>query len=266
MFKSNRRRGLKQAIDEASDRELRELREELAKRQERVAGLEFELFETRGDLTRFERELDDRLGELKRQLQDIEMQLSEARRRAERRAQWGGRLETSDIPEDVVDQFRRRWRREEKTIPPQPKKQLDEATKEEFRGLYRCLAKRFHPDLATNPNEKQWRERKMAEVNEAYAEQDLRSLQSIAEESGWQPENLPITRDKIMCDLYSEIRRLDQVILSLEDQLNQLVHSATVKLMLDVRFARREGRDLLGEMAKDLMARIALVMSELSSL
>ncbi len=267
MFQSNRRRGLKQAIEEASDRELRELREELTARQERVAQLEFELFETRADLTRFERDLDDRLGGLKQQLQNIETQLVEARRRAERRAQWGGRLDTSEVPEDVVEQFQRKWRPQEKSSPsPHPKVQLDETAKDEFKSLYRSLAKRFHPDLATNPKEKRWRERQMAEVNEAYAEQDIRALQSIAEKPNWQPENLPKTRDEIICELYAEVRRLDQVIMSLEEQSHELVHSPTVKLMLDVRFARREGRDLLGEMSNDLLARIVIAKNELSAL
>lgn len=267
MFQTNRRRGLKQALEEASDHELRELREELAARQEKMAQLQLELFETRSDLTRFERELDDRIGGLKEKLQGLEAELLEARRRTERRAQWGSRAETSEVPEDVVEQFQRKWRPKEKQPPPQqPTKALDEATKDELKSLYRSLAKRFHPDLALDPKEKDWRERRMAEVNVAYGSQDVRRLQSIAEKPDWLVENLPKTRDETLRGLYADIRRLDHMIETLELQMRELVNSQTVKLMLDVRFAQREGRDLIAEMANELKIRIAGVQNELAAL
>ena len=264
MFHSNKRGGLKRAIEEASDRELRELREDLAIRQERVAQLELEIFETRADLKRFEGELEERLGGLKRRAESLEKQLEEARHHAARRAQWGSRLDSSEVPEDVVEQFRRTWTPRKNSCPPQAKKQLDEVSREEIKSLYRSLAKRFHPDLSIDPKEKRWRESKMIQVNEAYSAQDVRALNSFVEIPDFERESLPKTRDEIVRDLYSEISRLNGVVSNLEEQLRQLVHSQTVKLMLDVKFARMEGRDLLGEMASELMTRISQLESALS--
>jgi hypothetical protein len=66
--------------------------------------------------------------------------------------------------------------------------------------------------------------------------------------------------------LRKEILRLDRVIEELEQTLQDLVNSSTVKLMLDVTMARNEGRDLLAEMAQDHRSEISRVESELASL
>ena len=51
---------------------------------------------------------------------------------------------------------------------------------DETKKLYHALAKRFHPDLTSDPDDKQWREQLMSQINAAYAERDLATLLSIA--------------------------------------------------------------------------------------
>jgi hypothetical protein len=265
LFQRNRRGRLKQALSEAGDQELQTLRQEVSIRQERVAQLELELFDTRADLTVFERDMEDRLGLLKRQIERLEVKLDDARRQAARRAQWGDRADSPDIPEDVVDQFHKRWRSDAKgSTPPPPKRKVDEATKEELKTLYRNLAKRFHPDLARDPEEKAWREERMAEVNAAYAELNMAELEALTEKSEWSPEPKVQSRDKEVAGLYKEINRLDKLLDNLERELLELINSDTVKLMLEVSSARREGWDLLGRMENDLMVQISTLQRKLA--
>ena len=265
LFKRNRRGRLKQALSEASDYELQTLRNEVSVRQEKVAQLELEFFDTRADLTVFEREMEDRLGLLKRQIKRLEDKLESAKRQAARRAQWGDRVDSPDIPEDVVDQFRKTWRRHESDAsPPILEKKIDEATKEELKTLYRSLAKRFHPDLAIDPEEKAWREERMAEVNAAYAEMDRIALEALVGKSDWSPKPSVRSRDEEVAELRAEIRRLDELIDDLERKLRELINSDTVKLMLEVSSARRAGWDLLGKMENDLLAQISALQHELS--
>jgi hypothetical protein len=266
LFKRNRRGRLKQALSEASDYELQTLRNEVSLRQEEVAQLELEFFDTRADLTVFEREMEDRLGLLKRQIKRLEDKLETAKRQAARRAQWGDRADSPDIPEDVVDQFRKTWRRQEKDASPHPlERKVDEATKEELKTLYRNLAKRFHPDLAIDPEEKAWREERMAEVNAAYAEMDMTALEALVGKSDWAPKPSVRSRDEEVAELRAEIKRLDELIEDLERNLRELINSDTVKLMLEVSSARRAGWDLLGKMENDLLARISALQHELST-
>lgn len=266
MFQRKRHGGLKQAIDRATDPELQDLRAQVAERQERVAQLELELSETRIHLDRFEGELESRLGDLQRQLSELKKQLEDARRRAAHRAQWGGRSESPELADDVVEQFRKTWSRGEKPPSTSAPQHEDSEMSEALKALFRKLAKRYHPDLAQDPEEKRRRARKMAKINQAYAARDLETLRQMAEEP-IQPEvAVQKTRQELVKERYTEIRRLDGVIRELEFTLQRLTNSHTVRLMLDMTIARRAGRDLLAEMANDLRVEIARIEVELAAL
>jgi len=265
-FRGRRRGGLKQALDEASDSELRELRAALATRQERVAQLELELFDMRAEIASFELEMEKRLGLLQRHIGRLEKQIQEARRVAARRAQWGNRADSPDIPEDVVEQFRKTWRRSEEHTTTPLKKTINEATKEELKALYRKLAKRFHPDLVTDLAEKSWRQEQMAKVNKAYSELDMKTLLAFEENLDWRQTAPVKSREAEINGLYSEIKRLDGLIDDLERDLKSQINSDTVKLMLEASIARRAGQDLIRSMEKELLAKIDLMQSELASI
>jgi hypothetical protein len=266
MFGKRRRGFLRQAIDGSQDAELRSLQDELARKQERVADLELEVFDAQSDLRRFEAEVDGRLGASQRRLAELERELVQARRQAARRAQWGERAESPDLMVDSVDQFERAWRREEPVEPPPPKPVQDEDTRKEVKALYRKLAKRFHPDLTTDPAEKAWREGIMAEVNQAYAAADLAALRALDRRADRAVEQEPKTRDQILAEILSEIKRLDRLIPHLESELRRVIQSPLLELKLETTMARRQGRDLLGEMASDLRIEIARLEAELADL
>jgi predicted nucleic acid-binding Zn-ribbon protein len=267
MFQRRNQRSLKRALDKASDSELRDLQEELNWRQERVAQLEFELSDTNANLARFNQKLDDRLGSLQQRLEEIEFEVEQARLRAARRAQWGDRADSPDMPVDVLEQYRRTWTPKDKPPPPPPDEpEVSEQTKAELKSLFRALAKRFHPDLVTDPEEKRWRVKIMAQVNEAYAAMNLAELRKLSARPDRAEAQVEKTREQILADLRSEIRRLDTVIRDLERTLQDLINSHTVQLMLEVTIAERGGRDLLGEMAVDLRQRIADLEAEYARL
>jgi hypothetical protein len=265
-FRGKRRGGLKQALDGASDHELRDLLAEVAVRQERIAQLELELFDMRAEVANFEREMEERVGLLKRRVIRLEKQIEEARRRAARKAQWGDRADSPDIPEDVVEQFRKTWKRSNKASQTPTTKPVNEVTKEELRTLYRKLAKRFHPDLVKDPEEKKRREIQMAKVNQAYSESDIVMLSSFEEDVEFTPIPSQKSREDEIVELTSEIKRLDKIIAGLERDLRELVNSETVKWMLDVSIARKAGQDLLRAIEKELLARVASLQSELDSI
>ena len=266
MFQRRNQRSLKRAIDQASDAELRDLKEDLNWRQERVAQLEFELSDTRADLARFESRLADRLGALQDRLSELELEVEQARLRAAHRAQWRERPDAPDLHADVQEQFRRTWTSKEKPAEPIPDKPISDATKAELKTLFRALAKRFHPDLVTDAEQKRWRSKIMAQVNEAYAAQDAAELRRLGAQPDRQAAPTEKTREQVLSDLRGEIHRLDGVIRTLERSLQDLVNSQTVKLMLEVTIAERSGHDLLAEMASDLRSRIAELEAEYARL
>ena len=266
MFQRRRNRSLKQAIDKAGDSELRELELDLRERQERVAQLEFELSDTKAELGRFEHEFQSRVGVLEQQILDLEADLEQARLQAARRAQWGDRADSDDMHVDVLEQFRKTWTKRDKPPEPPPEEPVSEEMKAEMKTLFRALAKRFHPDLVTDPQAKRWRQKVMAEVNEAYADQDLKALKALEGKQDRPEAPVEKSREQILADMRAEVRRLDGVIRNLEWTLKDLINSHTVQLMLEVTIATRQGRDLLGEMAAKLKTQIADMQAELASL
>jgi hypothetical protein len=265
-FRGRKRGGLKQALYGSGNDDLRQLQAAISERQERIAQLELELFDMRAEVAEFEHELEGRIGLLKRRIERLEKQIEEARRQAARRAQWGDRADSPDIPEDVVEQFRKTWKRSDKPPQPPPRKKVNQATKEELKTIYRKLAKRFHPDLVTDLEEKKWREAQMAKVNQAYSESDVAALLSFDEKVEWTPIPSQISQEDDLTTLRNEIQRLDGVIAGLERDLRELINSETVKWMLDVSMARKAGQDLLRETEKDLLARVTQLQTELASI
>jgi hypothetical protein len=267
MFQRRNQHSLKRALDQASDGELRDLQEELNWRQDRVAQLEFELSDTNANLGRFNQKLEDRLGALQTRLEELELEVEQARLRAARRAQWGDRADSPDLHVDVLEQYRRTWTPKEKPPPPPTEEPgVSEQTKAELKSLFRALAKRFHPDLVTDPEEKRWRVKIMAQVNEAYAALDVTELRRLSTKPDRAGAPVEKTREQILTDLRNEIRRLDGVIRSLERSLADLINSHTVQLMLEVTIAERSGRNLLDEMAVDLRQKIADLEAEYARL
>jgi predicted nucleic acid-binding Zn-ribbon protein len=253
----------------SGDRELDALAAALAARQERIAQLELDLLNSQTELAAFNAEIEQRLGMLQRRLETLEAELADARHKASRRALWGERASSPDVPEDVITQYQRLWGRDTKTAPSAPSAapapaRVDEA---ELKTLYRALAKRFHPDLASDLSEKPWREDMMAKVNDAYRAQDLAALRQLANEHPEPPAPpAPKTRERVLAERQAEIERLDELASKLEQQLEELAKSPAVQLKLEALWARRAGGDLLADMGRQLQAEIGRAEKELAIL
>jgi hypothetical protein len=266
MFKGKHRGSLKKAVDRAADPEIHTLKVEIADRKDAIAELELELSDMRNDLSRFEIEHENRVGHLRKQLEEAEEQLKDARRRDSYRKQWGDDPDPEEIP-DVMEQFNRTWSpKEEPPPPPPPEEPPDEVTKEELKALFRKLAKLYHPDLTTDPYTKKRSVGVMTKINKAYAAGDVATLQSLMQPPSPPEPPRRQSRGEIITELRNELVRLDRVVRDLQNDLNQLVNSETVRLMLDVSIAQRQGRDLLNELAEELTMKIERVEAEYRSL
>jgi curved DNA-binding protein CbpA len=134
---------------------------------------------------------------------------------------------------------------------------LSPKLEEQVRKLFRELAKRFHPDLTADPEEKSWREEVMAKINQAYAKRDLQALQALAE----QPDRALLedkaqTREEELKTIKTEIKRLDGVINELKATIAWLEDSSAMKLKLQVR-AGGNADKILALQANSLIEQIA---------
>ena len=265
MFDRRNRSSLSDTLRQATDPELRSLGAEISERQETIAELELDLFDLRVALAEFERRLEIRIRPLERQLQDLRTQLQESRHWAARRAQWGDEADLNETP-DVVKQFERAWTPRGAPSKAGRAPAPSQADQARLKQIYRALAKRFHPDLTTDPGQKVWREEMMAKVNQAYQSNDLNALMALEQQPDRPAQRAQKSREQILAEMAAEVLRLDGLISKLKRQLDELASSNLAQLQLNVSMARQSGGDLLGEIARDLELEIAQVKAQLAAL
>ena len=144
-----------------------------------------------------------------------------------------------------------------------PPQSISQDEQEAVKKLYRQLARRFHPDLASNEEDRAYRTDLMMQINAAYTAGDLERLQQLAQE----PDNLHHLEyahsdqqlaEALMRELVRCQRRLDEI----EDELTRLENHRSAQLLHRVEYAETRGRDLLAEMEAELKEQIAQHMVE----
>ncbi|MBI5671047.1 MAG: J domain-containing protein [Chloroflexi bacterium] len=171
----------------------------------------------------------------------------------------------------VAEQYRRVWLDPPPVEPPPPSADKprespfadDPATR--LKRLYRALARRYHPDLAKNPADRDYRTRLMVLINEAYEGRDLEALQLLAEQPGTASPDLPVAALRLR-RLQQTSAALQQRIDDLRAEQSRLIHSDWMRLKTEAALARRKGRDLLRDLADELEREYATAMMLLQRL
>jgi hypothetical protein len=230
--------------------ELERKKLELAAIENELAERELDLSTLEAELRAFERRYLRTVGVKYAELDDLEAQIAEAmarlnpqdtrtreqaaqaRAQAEESAQTAGTAKESKQPNEFK--------------PP-----------EDLKKLYREIAKRVHPDLANDEEERARRTRFMAEINRAYQDGDAARLQAILAE--WEGSPEAVKGEGVGADLVRIIRKISQArerLNAIGAKIAQKYESDLHKLMMKVREAEQGGRDLLAEMATKLSEQI----------
>ncbi len=224
--------------------------------QKDLAAAEAQRNERQEEISAIERRLRFRLGRSLDRLAELEDEIKRYRQEIEQ-LRIPGALEAGYLP--VEEQYRRVWSRssdQDIYSGAEPLRQVDE---QQLKQLFRRLARRYHPDLATDQSERQYRTEKMAALNEAYASGSLVEMVALSE-AGSEGEILGDqsghTDEEMVQVLEKELARIRRKSLLLQNEIETLHNSPVVQLSLDIKLARRKGRDLLGEMSDDLQRRI----------
>ena len=231
-----------------------------------------ELVDLRVELSAFRLEYDTRVGCKIEALEQVEAELRRCQERAADYRLWGPkgppgtRAGTPYV--SVDEQYRRTWREPED--PPPGSRSWEEVSRPfrpsggtHIKALYRQLCRRFHPDLTQDPEERARRTQTMAAVNAAYAARDLAELETLAEkveQSRWIETGTPEQR---LAGLREKLRKLQQRLEEVQDEIRELIDSPAAQMSLDVRLARRHGKDLLAEMAAQLEKELTRKRAEL---
>lgn len=242
------------------EREREKKRAELAALESTLADRELELATLKADLRAFEVQYLRTVGSRLAELDEIEAQISEAE--ARRRPTDFAARERAEHARSQAENSAR-----EVGAAAEPRRAPDFKPSEDLKRLYREAAKRLHPDLATDPGDRDRRTRLMAEANKAYEEGDVARLKAILEE--WESSPEAVKGEGPGAELVRVIRKIAQVesrLHGIDTEISQLKESGLYELKVKVEEAEPGGRDLLGEMALQVDQQIAAARSRLASL
>ncbi len=136
-----------------------------------------------------------------------------------------------------------------------------------FKKLYREVAKRIHPDLATDEQERTYRQHLMAEANQAYEDGDEERLQTILHQWESRPES--VKGEGTTSELIRTIRKISQCqkrLKAIQEEILALEQTDLYQLETKVVMEQQSGRDLLVEMASQLDEQIAAAKEQLEDL
>jgi hypothetical protein len=133
------------------------------------------------------------------------------------------------------------------------------------RELFRRLAKRYHPDLTKDAENKQRCEEIMAEINRAYQAKDLETLEALAKSHGRAGRGATGPGAEL-ARLTLELRQLDAMVFELENTIRQLDLSPAIQLQSEARGDRTSRRDALADMEADFRTRISDLQEQLIGL
>jgi len=232
------------------EQELARKRLEQAAIESDLADRELQSASLRAELGAFERQYLHFVGSRYAELDELKAQV------AERIAQ-----EQPDNPDRQVSA------REARAVANQSKSVAgDQATEkprafqpsQNMKHLYREVARRIHPDLTSDRDDRAKRQQLMAEANQAYERGDNEQLARILANYEHRPE--AVLGDDAGAELIRAIRKISQAkgrMAEIEAGLQDLMRSDLYHLKVRVDQAEQHGRDILKEMTGKVESQIA---------
>lgn len=123
----------------------------------------------------------------------------------------------------------------------------------ELKKVYREVAKKIHPDLATDDDERQRRQQLMAEANQAYEDGDVEKLRAILHD--WESSPESVKGEGISFELIRIIRQIAQSrerLKVIQEEIQALETTELYQLKTQVIEATKSGQNLLAAMASQL--------------
>ena len=250
-----------------------QLENEVFALREQLARLEQEHADLRVELRDFELLYHARVGPFEAQLAEAQLHIDEYRLRIEL-VQWRGKSLSPVQLEAEVEQRLRAERERAEAIhanadfarsfaPPPP---IDPAAELDLKQVYRELAKRTHPDLAADDDDRAIRSQHMVDVNALYAEQNLEGLRQILRQIEPQRFVQNETPEQRLARLKDERLRLEAAIWRVRVEISDVNRDPLMALKLEAALARSRRRDVLAETAQQVQTRLLEAESELQQL
>lgn len=226
-----------------------QLQMELAQLTQEVAELELELATAQAEVADFTRRYYEMVGRRMIELDAAQARL--AREQAECAPQNPEIRAKAEEKTERAEQSAREGKRFAEASAEEPAAFRPSA---DVKRLFRQIAQKIHPDRATDEADRAWRTQLMSEANRAYRAGDEAALQEVAEL--WREGRRDSPTENIAVSpaptFVRQVECMRARLLEIERELQKLFGSRLYELFIAARQARRQGRDLLAEMAEKL--------------
>ncbi len=144
-----------------------------------------------------------------------------------------------------------------------PQQQLSEDETAVLKKLYRDLARRFHPDMAVDEADREYRTQLMMAINAAYAAGDINRLRELEKEPDAADRIEYAQTDKQLAEaLNKELGRLQRRLQEIEREMTRLESHQSAKMMRQREQAEGNGRNYFANLADQIQEKIAQRMVE----
>lgn len=238
------------------------LQMELAQLTQDIAELELELATAQAEVADFTRRYYELVGRRMVELDAIQARL--AREQAERTAEDSDMRAAAQEKQEKASRSAREGERFAQASAGEPEAFRPSA---DVKRLFRQIAQKIHPDRATDDADRAWRTHLMSEANRAYRAGDETALHEVA--ALWQEGRRDSPAEAAVASAPTLVRQVERMrarLLEIEAELQKLFASRLYELFIAARQTRRQGRDLLAEMADKLDVTIKQLRQQLSAL
>ncbi len=129
---------------------------------------------------------------------------------------------------------------------------LNTDAEKELKAIYRKLALKFHPDKAKDDKQRKEYHSIMSEINEAYKNRDQETLKKYMRQAEREEKIAKESLEEKLARLKEEYDITLGIVTKLHAELEDLKASETYVLKLKVEGAKKEGRELLQELADNI--------------
>ncbi|KMP12537.1 hypothetical protein UR09_00265 [Candidatus Nitromaritima sp. SCGC AAA799-A02] len=250
-------------VDAPEAEELKFKRIELNELQQELAEKELELSTLKSELNQFERLYNQMVGSKYAELDDVKAQILELAAKMYPKAD-GFRAEADAAREQARQSAEETFEEDAEPLSPEEKFKPTE----DLKKLFREVAKKIHPDLASDEKERKQRHDLMSKLNEAYDRIDAAAIRAILIE--WEAGDHSSKNLSVGAQLVRTVRQIAQVrkrMRGISRDIEELENSNMFELRNNIESARKEhGKDLLQEMSDDIEGQIRSIKDKVKNL